>query len=132
MRLKHIQKLLEDPKNFSAPSPDRQSHCYEGNGWYVDNLIRLTEDLPIFEKPVSEIRAIALESEFPGLETRTYADVAYHARVAMDASLEYPIILSEDGRIMDGHHRILKAIILGNEMIKVVQFTMDPEPDFKK
>ena len=44
--------------------------------------------------------------------------------------LELPIILSSDGRVMDGMHRVAKAALLGHETIPAVQFTSDPEPDF--
>jgi len=43
--------------------------------------------------------------------------------------LKYPIILSKEGRVMDGMHRIIKALLLGHKTIKAVQFKEDLQPD---
>ena len=47
-----------------------------------------------------------------------------------ETDLKHPVILSRDGRVMDGMHRVAKALIKGQEWISVVQFTHDPEPDY--
>ena len=46
------------------------------------------------------------------------------------ADLSFPIILSSDGRVMDGMHRVAKAVLLARSTIKAVQFRDDPEPDY--
>ncbi len=48
----------------------------------------------------------------------------------LDSELIYPIILSSDGRVMDGMHRVCKALLQGREEIEAVRFVHDPEPDF--
>ena len=40
-----------------------------------------------------------------------------------------PIILSAEGYLMDGGHRVAKAWLLGMEEIQAVQFEIDAEPD---
>jgi hypothetical protein len=50
-------------------------------------------------------------------------------RLVEATSLEYPIILSSDGRVMDGMHRVVKALVRGFETVEAVRFTTDPEPD---
>ena len=45
-----------------------------------------------------------------------------------NADLNCPIILDEDGEIMDGRHRIVKAIITHEKTIKAVRFDENPEP----
>jgi hypothetical protein len=47
----------------------------------------------------------------------------------MKADLNYPIILDEDGEIIDGRHRVIKALYLGHKTIKAVRFDTNPEPD---
>ena len=47
-----------------------------------------------------------------------------------EADLTYPIILSSDGRVMDGMHRAAKAILEGRDVIAAKQFVHDPEPDY--
>jgi hypothetical protein len=46
------------------------------------------------------------------------------------ADLRFPIILSADGRVMDGMHRVAKAVLLRQATIEAVQFDVDPEPDY--
>jgi hypothetical protein len=46
------------------------------------------------------------------------------------ADLQYPIILSSDGRVMDGMHRVAKALLEGHATIRAVQFVTDPPPQF--
>lgn len=45
------------------------------------------------------------------------------------ADLSYPIILSASGGVMDGMHRIVKAVLDGRTTIDAVQFDEDPDPD---
>ena len=48
----------------------------------------------------------------------------------MDAAdLSFPIILSADGAVMDGRHRVLKALLQDRDHVEAVQFDEDPEPD---
>jgi hypothetical protein len=56
--------------------------------------------------------------------------VMEHARMINEADPGFPIILSSDGRVMDGMHRVLKAMLNGSQSIEAVRFESDPEPDF--
>jgi hypothetical protein len=49
----------------------------------------------------------------------------------IQVDLFYPIILGADGRVMDGMHRIARALLEGQLTIKAVQFTDEPEPDYR-
>ncbi len=60
----------------------------------------------------------------------TCREIAGHARLIAECDLRFPIILSSDGRVMDGMHRVCKALNLGMEAIQAVRFTQDPEPDY--
>lgn len=56
--------------------------------------------------------------------------VLEHARLIHEADLRFPIILSADGRVMDGMHRVAKAALLGQPHVLAVRFVQDPEPDY--
>jgi len=60
----------------------------------------------------------------------TCRDVVNHARLMLDCDLNFPVILSSDGRVMDGMHRICKALLQGMDDIEAVRFVNDPEPDY--
>ncbi len=47
-----------------------------------------------------------------------------------EANLSHPIVLSQDGRVMDGMHRVCRALIEGRKTIRAVRFEVDPEPDY--
>ncbi len=54
-----------------------------------------------------------------------------HVRLIEQVDLTYPIILGADGRVMDGTHRIARAILDGVTTIPAVRFEVDPEPDHR-
>jgi hypothetical protein len=51
-----------------------------------------------------------------------------HMKAVLDADLSFPIILDEDNEIMDGRHRLMKAMLEGRETIKAVRFEENPDP----
>ena len=61
-------------------------------------------------------------------ENVTLRDLVMHIQAVNDADLSFPIILDEDGYLMDGRHRLMKAIISGNKTIKAVRFEENPPP----
>ena len=50
-------------------------------------------------------------------------------RHTKNAGLSYPIILNQDVELMDGGHRICKALVNGQSSILAVRFDPTPEPD---
>ncbi len=49
----------------------------------------------------------------------------------MAADLAYPILLDSAGRVMDGMHRVGKALLLGHSHIEARRFAVDPAPDYQ-
>lgn len=99
--------------------------------WDVDRLVELASDLIPVEVPLSEIRELDKAFWYGREEDRaTCRSVALHAKLILEADLSYPVILSSDGRVMDGMHRICKALIKGSESVTALRFTQDPEPDY--
>jgi hypothetical protein len=99
--------------------------------WDVDRLVQLTKDFPRIRVPLETIREIDEPHWFSGgAQDATCRAVMEHARMINEADLSFPIILSSDGRVMDGMHRVLKAVLNGWQSIEAVRFENDPEPDF--
>lgn len=48
--------------------------------------------------------------------------ITEHFRLMTETDLNHPVILSSNGRLMDGMHRVCKALMEGVETIDVVQF----------
>ncbi|MGV3660099.1 MAG: hypothetical protein ACO1TE_07935 [Prosthecobacter sp.] len=97
--------------------------------WDVDRLIALTKHLPPHQVPLTAIKELDEPFWFSCGEVPTCRSVADHARLMEAADLRFPVILSSDGRVMDGMHRVTKALALGHATIDAVQFAQDPEPD---
>ncbi len=95
--------------------------------WDSDRLVALTKHIQPQLVPVASIRE--LDEPCWG-EPMTCRHIAEHARLINEADLGYPVILSSDGRIMDGMHRVLKALTQGESHVRAVRFLSDPEPDF--
>jgi hypothetical protein len=96
--------------------------------WDVDRLFQLSSQLPRKNVPLEEIRE--LDEEWSGDdEPPTWRALLGHVRLMEEADLSYPIILSASGAVMDGMHRVAKAMLQGRRAIEAVQFGEDPEPD---
>jgi hypothetical protein len=97
--------------------------------WYTKHLWSLASGLPVKRVPIDQFKEFDLNCWF-GEDPPTCRKVAQHAKKIADADLSFPVILSSDGRLMDGGHRIAKARIAGELEVLAVQFDKDPEPDF--
>ena len=99
--------------------------------WDVDRLISLLRDAPRIQVPLNSIPELDEPFWFGGGSNHaTCRAIVEHARLIDAADLRFPIILSSNGRVMDGMHRVAKAALLGHATIAAVQFQSDPEPDF--
>ncbi len=112
----------------------RQYHFRESEkgllAWDVHRLIELSSGLPVEQVPLSDIAELD-ETFWYGLggDLPTCRSVALHAGLMERVDLSHPIILSSDGRVMDGMHRVCRALMKGLEFIPAVRFRSDPEPD---
>lgn len=98
--------------------------------WDVDRLVSLSKDLPRVRVPLGEIRELDEPFWFGNGNTPTCRAIVEHARLIKAADLRFPIILSADGRVMDGMHRVCKATLLSRPTILAVHFIANPEPDY--
>jgi hypothetical protein len=96
--------------------------------WDVDRLVRLSSALPKKRVPLRDIRE--LDEDWIGDADRsTWRELIEHVGLIHAADLSFPIILSARGAVMDGMHRVAKAVLRGDTEITAVQFEEDPEPD---
>ena len=117
------------------PKEEREWHgyiCFSEDGvnlsmWSINGLWRHAASLPVEDVPLS-----SLEQTLAETLTLTKREMAAKVSRIVTADLECPIIFSERGWLMDGSHRIMKALALGHDTIKAVRFPQDPEPDHIK
>lgn len=103
-------------------SPNEQMCWLGDDGWSVARLFELSKNMPVIEIPLDHL---CLSSTY---EKLTLRDLVMHMEAVNNADLSMPIIMSEDGDIMDGRHRVMKALLLGFDTIKALRFEENPEP----
>lgn len=103
--------------------PFNQQSCYLANeAWNVPRLAMLSAELPVADIPLA---ALSLGNT---VYTTNMREMVMHVRSILNADMSKPIILSENGEIMDGRHRIMRALLDGDETIKAVRFEVNPSP----
>ena len=96
--------------------------------WDVDRLVDLSRDLPRKRIRLADIQE--LDEPWCGEDERpTWRAMVEHIKLIDETDLSFPIILSSTGAVMDGRHRVAKALLQGQAEIEAVQFEEDPEPD---
>ncbi len=74
------------------------------NAWDVDNLIKLTENLDVVEVNILKLLEKNEYHWSQGEKFPTVKSIFDHMKLVNGCSLEFPIIMSADGIIMDGMH----------------------------
>lgn len=97
--------------------------------WDVHHLVELSRDFPIDEVLLSDIQELNEAYWFPDTHPTTQQMIE-HFQLIQQADLSYPIILSADGKVMDGMHRVAKAKLLDHLAIKAVRFEITPPANF--
>ena len=104
-------------------SPNEQMCSLGRHSWSVPRLFELARNLTVMDVPLNHL---SLYYKYDGLTLR---EMVTHMKAVNAADLSNPIILDEDGELMDGRHRLMKAMLLGEETIKAVRFDENPTPD---
>ncbi len=102
-------------------------HTYsDGKGeWDVHRLWDLTRDLPSVEM---DPEAFHEWDEYSWEKDLSLGGLTEHIQRVLAADLSYPIIVSAEGHVMDGCHRLVKASLEG-VLVKMVRFSVTPVPD---
>ena len=94
--------------------------------WLIQNLIERAKDLEPFALP---LQALYLGSDVWNPIESAFG-LAGHILRVQNANLDHPIILDAEGFVMDGWHRITKALIEGRSTITAVRFDETPPCDY--
>lgn len=103
--------------------------CYKGETFDVPTLIEWCKQkkYPVFDAPLCSLSIDII----PWNNLHDMLDFCYHVKRVNGCSLEYPIILAPNGCLLDGAHRICKAIILGKNTIKCIRLQEMPKASGK-
>ena len=101
------------------------------DAWDVDRLIELTRDLPVEEVSLAELHEVDSVYWFDSSQRPTVRNVVGHLRLVQEVDPQHPIILGPDNRVMDGMHRIARALLEGQTKIAAVRLRSLPDPDYR-
>jgi len=101
------------------------------DAWDIDKLVEASRSFPVVPVELDEIKELDENFWYNGPDDiPTCRSIAEHFQLVQEADLGYPVILSGDKRVMDGMHRIIRALNLGHKIIDAVIFKQVPPPDF--
>lgn len=110
--------------------PEKHTTARDGKRllWYTAGLWQKAASLTPFELEIASVKELDENCWF-GPRPPTLREVLTHFERIQQADLAYPIILNDDGSLMDGGHRLYKAVLAGRTKITAVQFPAMPAPD---
>lgn len=97
-----------------------------GEVWIVSDIIEHSKNLPVKDIPMDHL---CIDAKIGGMKIREFVS---HMKLILEADMNFPVILDEDGKIFDGRHRAARALLEGHESIKAVRFDTDPRPTYVK
>ena len=99
------------------------------HSWDVARLRALAAGIEVHSVPLSSIVEYESVYWFDAEYPPTCRAVAEHAERIARADLTDPILMSADGYVIDGMHRVARAHLEGLECIEAVTLGEYPEPD---
>lgn len=99
--------------------------------WDIHKLVEHSANLSKKDVALIDIRELdeaywySAEGESP-----TCRSITAHMKLIQEVDVQFPIILSSSGRVMDGMHRVCRALLENKPTISAVQFAIDPPPDY--
>ena len=85
--------------------------------WRVTDLWHVVKDEPVFEVPLA---FLPLKDHGFTMDHGLHC-FAKHMKHVMECDLDHPVIFDEYGSILDGRHRIVKAMLEGRSTIRAVR-----------
>ena len=106
-------------------------HGPDYDAWRVSRLIQLSAELPVTDVAVDSFTELDTDYWTDAASAPSVRRVLNHARLILAVDPRHPIILRPDGRLMDGMHRLCRAILEERPTIPAVRFPAVPEPDVR-
>jgi hypothetical protein len=113
----------------------RQYHFRDSDkglmAWDIDKLISITAGFEAESISLDAIRELDEPYWYSSEgDTPTCRSIADHMRLVQAVDLSYPIIIDPDGTIMDGMHRVVKAMLEERRFIRAYRLMELPKPDY--
>ena len=134
-----MEKVNEEGCEFCRAKPEEGAipingckltenrYVFDGQVWLVSSLLEHAKGLEPFDLPLKHIHID--ESVW---KISSAVGLVEHLVRVMKTDLSHPVIMDQDGFIMDGWHRVAKALFLGRASVKAVRFEVTPPCDFRQ
>lgn len=115
------------PVEFDTVAFEDSKFTDHNEVYLATSLAKHAQDLEVFEMPLKGIDI----SRMPWSSSNSsLKDFVKHMKRVMNADLSNPIILDHEGYIADGWHRVARALLEDEPMIKAVRFQTNPPCDY--
>jgi hypothetical protein len=95
--------------------------------WNVPDIQAAAQGLPVNLVSTAQFD-LDIDAWFGEACKPTIKNVVHHMKYIRDANLDEPIILSVEGNVFDGQHRLAKCLLEGILELPAKQFTVNPAP----
>ncbi|RAP76422.1 chromosome partitioning protein ParB [Paenibacillus montanisoli] len=119
-----VEEFLSRMKHKHGRTIDGRRHI-----WDVEKLWEISKHLPVHKIKIDSIKELDQDCWFADSRSApipTIRNVARHCQRIINANMEYPILLCADGQLIDGGHRIAKALIEEKSEIDAVFIQLPP------
>lgn len=97
------------PRHWTQGGRDEHVNGLGNRQWIIHDLLKAVENEPVYQVPLA---FLDLANHKFGDEGGLI-DFAIHMKHVNDSDPDFPVIFDQWGRILDGRHRIVKALLEG-------------------
>ncbi len=110
---------------WSTENGEENVNSWGGRVWRIRDLRAAAAGQPVFDLPLSVIPLREHSFDCPDI-----VEFARHVKHVNDVGLEDPVIMDEYGWIVDGRHRIVRALVEGKTTLRCVKLPAGLTPSF--
>ena len=111
-------------EEFRKHEPSNDISLLNGYEYSVESIWNMAKGCPV---QTMDIEAFNFDW-FQPPRLKGLLEFSCHVERVLKADLDYPIILSPFGALIDGRHRLTKLLLEGADEIKYIRLTKMPEP----
>lgn len=122
----NLKKKKEEEEELNESFKIKNTYHEGKKVWYAETLMNASKGLPVKNLPITN-KLLDTKIEWT---LNTFFDFKNHLERIKNCDLKYPVIVGPKGHIIDGYHRLMKAVMLNHKTIKYVKLDKMPPHDF--
>jgi len=124
---KKTLNLRKELENYYHTSSIKSERCYiDSKWWYIQTLINYVKDN---KSPEYDLQLDSVDLGVMPWSMKTILHFIQHSIDIENVTFRYPVIVSPSGWVLNGWHRIIKAILTNKTSIKAVRILDMPQHD---